>query len=288
MTFDEKKLNLVVPKILIFYFAFLFCQILSGQNMINGVIKDKDSHHPVPYASIYVPQKGYGVLGDADGNFQFDLTKLDKTDSVRISAIGYEILILTKEDLTKYDVHLLFLKPLTYEIQEVEVKPRKQKYLGTIKYSKKNCSAFAGEDPNWRGKQVAIRANNEEDVKVFVESFGFYIVKNEYNDSLTFRVMLYEIGDKGLPGKTFLQKPVIFKTNIKQGEVLIDLKEYNIVRTGDFFISLECLEETMESAKFCFAGSIKVPSYFKSSAFGRWGKVKGGGADLNLKVSYKK
>jgi len=274
--------------VLSFCSTFIFLQIGFTQNLITGTIKDKVTNQPVPFASLYVSIGGYGVLGNEDGTFKLELSKLDKNDTVKISAIGYENLWITRSDLNASNNNVFYMTPLVYDIQEVEVKPKKHKYLGTIKYSKKNCSAFAGEDPNWKGKQVAIRANNEEGVKVYVESFDFYIIKNEYADSLTFRVMLYQIGDKGLPGQTFLQKPIIFKTNVKQGEVFVDLKEYNIIRTGDFFISLECLEESMESAKFCFAGSIKVASYFKSSAFGRWGKVKGGGADLNLKVSYKK
>jgi len=100
--------------------------------------------------------------------------------------------------------------------------------------------------------------------------------------------MLYPIAENGYPGPTFLRRPIIFKTNIKQGEVRVDLTEYDISYTGDFFISLECLEESMEASKFCFAGSIKVPSYFKTSMFTKWGRVKGGGGDFNLKVKYKK
>lgn len=264
------------------------CRIGFAQNTTTIVVKDKDTKLSVPYASIYNLRSGYGVLSDANGSFQLDLTKIDQTDSIRVSAIGYETFVITREDFSKSQISVFYLRPIIYEMNEVKVKPKKKKVLGTSKYSKTNCTAFAGEDSNWRGKQVAIRANNDDGIKVYLESFGFYIVKNEYQDSLTFRVMLYEIGDKEMPGKTFLQKPIIFKTMANQGEVLVDLKQYDITRTGDFFISLECLEDTMESSKFCFAGSIKIPSYFKSSAFGRWGKVKGGGADLNLKVSYKK
>ena len=109
-----------------------------------------------------------------------------------------------------------------------------------------------------------------------------------YPDSLQFRLMLYTVDAKGYPGETFLKKPILFKTNVKQGEVQVDLKEYYLTATGDFFISLECLEEKMESSKFCFAGSIKVPSFVKTSAFAKWVRVKGGGGDFNVKVSYVK
>ncbi|HEX7414236.1 MAG TPA: hypothetical protein VF411_09340, partial [Bacteroidia bacterium] len=70
--------------------------------------------------------------------------------------------------------------------------------------------------------------------------------------------------------------------------VQVNLKDYLISTTRDFFISLECLEEKMESGKFCFAGSIKVPSFVKTSPFAKWVRVKGGGGDFNVKVSYVK
>jgi hypothetical protein len=172
---------------------------------------------------------------------------------------------------------------MVYDLTEIKVKPKKSVILGTYKYSTKNCTAFTGKTGNWKGEQAAIQANNPEDVTVYFETFSFYVVKNLYHDSLQFRVMLYRVAENGRPGSTFLKKPILFKTNSKQGEVNVDLKPYDIVHTGDFFISLECLEDEMDASKFCFAGSIKVPSYFKS-AFGRWGKVKGGGGDFNVKV----
>jgi len=173
-------------------------------------------------------------------------------------------------------------------LKEVEISAKNSGYtiLGTGKYSTGICTAFAGENNNWKGEQAAIQANNKITTPVYIESFGFYIVKNTYPDSLQFRIMFYDIDEKGYPGKTFLKKPILFKTNVKQGEVKIDLKEYYIITTGDFFISLECLEEKMESTKFCFSGSIKVPSFCKTSAFGKWVRVKGGGGDFNVKVSF--
>lgn len=280
--------NQILKTFLSIIISFIFSYSAFTQNTVTGTIKDKNTGEPISYAAVFVFQKASGTVTNENGVFEMTITKFSKSDSVEIYLIGYNSLFLTINDLIKNNNGTFYLEETAYEVQEVTIKPRKHKMLGTSKYSKTNCSAFAGEDPNWRGKQVAIRANNEAGLKVYLESFQFYIVKNEYIDSLTFRIMLYEVNEKEMPGKTFLKQPIVFKTNIKQGEVSVDLKEYNISTTGDFFISLECLEETMESSKFCFAGSIRVASYFKTSAFSRWGKVKGGGADLNIKVSYQK
>jgi hypothetical protein len=176
------------------------------------------------------------------------------------------------------------------KLEEVVIKSTKvkRKVLGTSKYSTRNCSAFMGTDGNWKGEEAAIRANNEKGKYVFIENFNFYIIQNKYEDSLVFRLMLYSVTDKNLPGQTFLKKPIIFKTAIKQGVVNVDLKNYNITYNDDFFISLECLMDKMDQTKFCFAGSVKVPSYVKTSTFMNWYRVRGGGADLNVTVSYLK
>jgi len=255
---------------------------------VTGKVLDVNTHSPVAYAAIGNQILGVGTLCDADGTFTLDYSKIDVTDTIKVFAIGYEIYATTVQQAVKNTTGIIYLKPVTYELEEVKIKPKQSKYLGTYKYTKNNCSAFAGTSGNWKGNQAAIKANNKEGVKVYLESFGFYIIKNEYSDSLTFRMMLYSMDANGYPGPTFLKQPVIFKTNVKQGEVRVDLKPYQITTTGDFFISLECLEDEMESAKFCFAGTIDIPSYFKNSAFSKWGKVKGGGGDFNLKVSYSK
>jgi hypothetical protein len=266
------------------------CQLLRAQQIINGVVKDEQSLNPVPFATIGMTGKHFGTLTNEKGDFELSTPYFSDADTLKISAIGYETISLAKEEVRGIKNKILLLKPIAYELNEVKVKPLKvrTKILGTEDYSKKNCTAFMGENENWKGEQAAIKAGNKEGQTVYIEEFGFYIIKNDYPDSLKFRIMFYEVGAKGYPSKTFLKKPIVFKTNVKQGEVKVDLKDYSVSTTGDFFISLECLEAKMEAAKFCYAGSVGVPSFYKTTAYGRWGRVKGGGGDFNVKVSYVK
>ncbi|MGZ3930347.1 MAG: carboxypeptidase-like regulatory domain-containing protein [Bacteroidia bacterium] len=257
---------------------------------ISGTIIDQTTNAPVPFASVGFAGKHTGTLGDEQGRFEFRPPAISDTDSLKITAIGYTTLTVSKSELAGWQNKTVYLKPAAYNLAEIKVKPKNVKYktLGTSAYSKKNCTAFIGENSNWKGEQVSILAGNKEGAYVYIEEFAFYIIKNEYHDSLKFRLMLYTVNASGFPGPTFLEKPVVFKTLVKQGEVRIDLRQYNINTSGNFFISLECLEEKMESAKFCFAGSYDVASFYKTTPFGAWGKVRGGGADLNVLVSYVK
>lgn len=268
------------------FLAFLiFFHFGFSQHTISGVVKDGNTQQSIPFASVGISGTQFGTLCDANG--KFELTLRSSADTVRISSIGYSNLVVAGRELKQKE---FYLKPEAYILPEVKVSSaaRTYKTLGTEKYSKAICTAFSGEGNNWRGEQAAIQAHNTSHKTVFLESFGFYIIKNEYADSLQFRIMLYEVNPTGYPGATFLKKPILFKTNIKQGECRIDLKDYNITTNKDFFISLECLEEKMEATKFCFAGSIKVPSFVKTTPFGNWIRVKGGGGDFNVKVSWEK
>lgn len=271
----------------LFYFVILH-HIGFSQNIISGTVNDNTTQQAIPFPSVGIAGTHLGTIGDANGKFELSIKNF--SDTLRISSIGYSNLLLTGNELKTNFGKTVYLKPEAYNLNEVQVRAKKLNYitLGTDNYSKNICTAFIGENANWRGEQAAIRANNKETDTAYLESFGFYIIKNDYIDSLQFRLMLYTVDTTGFPGKTFLKKPILFKTNVKQGEVRVDLKNYFIKTPSDFFISLECLEQKMEMSKFCFAGSIKVPSFVKPSAFGKWTRVKGGGGDFNIKVSYAK
>jgi hypothetical protein len=274
---------------------YLFCFLLAGsigfsQTTIVGTIKDSSTQQVIPFASVGMAGTQQSTLSDKNGYFELTVKQLADFDTLRIFSIGYTGLFVAGNQLKNKPTQQFYLKPMLYDLAAIIVKSKNQGYttLGTSKYSTSVCTAFIGENNNWRGEQVAIKAINKQDSTVFLESFGFYIIKNEYEDSLQFRIMLYEVNHFGYPGNTFLKRPILFKTNTKQGEVRINLSDYGITTKGDFFISLECLENKMEASKFCFAGSIKVPSFYKTTAFGKWGRVKGGGGDFNVKVSYLK
>jgi hypothetical protein len=182
------------------------------------------------------------------------------------------------------------LDPYMEQLSEVNIKAGKvrRKVVGCKSFHKTSCTAFVGSEANWKGAEAAIRANYTEGAMAKIEDFSFFIVRNNYDDSLAFRLMLYYVNDWNLPGKTFLAKPVIFKTAVKNGVVHIALKDKNIFTDKDFFISLECLMDKMEAEKFCFAGSIETPSFVRLHAFSKWSRVRGGGADFSITVSYQK
>ncbi len=262
-----------------------------GQTKIAGFVSDSASATGIEFASIGILGKALGTLSNEKGNFEFTFTNDLLKDTLRVSAIGYRPVSFLVSDFIKLASHNVALAFQATELEEVSVKSKKIKYdyLGNTKYTKNNCSGFIKNNSNWKGSEAAILAGNKVGRTVTIESFAFYVIQNKYPDSLKFRLMFYEASDKKFPRyKTFLRKPLVFKMGTKQGEFILDLKNYNIVTSKDFFISLECLEDEMDITKFCYAGSTDTHSFVKPSAFARWNKVWRGGGDFNVKVSYVK
>lgn len=271
-------------------FLLLFSAFLVAQKPYNATVIDEGTKVGISFASIGIKGKNIGTVANETGNFELNIAKCDEDDSLLVSAIGYKTKGFTVSEIRQARTKIISLEPAAVKLDEVVVKSNKtkRKILGTAKYSTRNCSAFMGTEGNWKGEEAAIRAYNEKGRFIFIEDFNFYIIQNKYEDSLVFRLMLYSVNGKNLPGQTFLKKPIVFRTAVKQGVVHVDLKDYNITYNDDFFISLECLMDKMDQTKFCFAGSAKVPSYVKTSTFMNWYRVRGGGADLNVTVSYLK
>lgn len=276
-------------KYLLLFLAFT--ANLAAQQKVSGVITDKTTNKPISFASIGIVGKQVGTLSDENGVFELILAEDQKKDTLKVYAIGYKPQIFYAPDLIKELNKKMSLEALPTQLEEVVVKSKKIKYkiLGTNKYSKNNCSGFVKNTNNWKGSESALKINNKDGRQVLMETFSFFIIQNKYADSLTFRLMFYEAADTKwqYPStRPFMKKPIIFKVGQKQGEFTLNIKDYGVYTSKDFYVSLECLMDEMEITKFCYAGSYDSPSFVKAAAFSKWTQIRGGGPDFNVKVSY--
>ncbi len=276
-----------MKKVLIF---LCISQFAIAQIVIKGKVIDKSNNEPVSFASIGVKGRSFGTVCDENGNFELKVGTVIDSDSLKISAIGYLTKAIVMASAKNLNNEKISLNPASIQLSEVKVKPQKtvQKVLGNKNYNENVCMSFQGPEGSWKGAEVSIKANNKRNRLVFLEDFNFYIVKNLYKDSLTFRLNLYKEDKNGMPGENLLRKPIVFRTKIKEGVLTVNLKNYFINTDGDFFISLECLEEKIDKEIFCFSGALAGPSYVKMSTFADWQKIPFGGVDLNVTVSYQK
>lgn len=274
----------------IIVFLFTLHNAFSGiaQYSISGKIVDADKKEGIEFASIGSLQQKTAVLSDEHGNFKLTLKNNLPSDSIKFYAIGYAELVLPISALKQSQL-IIELKPSAVELGEVTIDSKKlyQKKIGVTKYDKLNCAGFMPLEDNWKGLETAIRLPNKDHKLFIVKDFNFYIIKNTFTDSLTFRLNFYS-SNKYYPTKNILKRSIIFKTAIKQGEFTINLMDYNIKAYDDFYVSLECLMDKVNIADFCFAGEISEPSYVRANAVYKWKKIRGGGAAFNVTVLYSK
>jgi hypothetical protein len=84
----------IINTFLIIVSLFIAFQASSQIKKINGVIRDKQSDEPIPFGSVYFKLSGKGVLTDTAGRFSFSLDKWIANDTIRISSVGYNVVLI--------------------------------------------------------------------------------------------------------------------------------------------------------------------------------------------------
>jgi hypothetical protein len=267
---------------------FFLTTFLNAQTIISGKLID-DKNMGIAYASIGSIKTNVAALSDEKGFFTLELKEYNETDSIKIYAIGFKERYIPIIQLQTSGLNELRLWPDERTLEAVEVTAKKlyRKKVGVVKYDKTNCSGFVGIGNNWKGVETAIRIPNPNKQLLKIVDFQFFVIKNTLADSLTFRLNFYSASDF-YPTKNILKNSIIFRTVVKQGEVSLDLSNYDIRVYDDFFISLECLMEKVDISQFCFAGQNNEASYIREDVFKKWKKVRGGGGAFNVSVLYQK
>lgn len=274
---------------------FLISQAGAAQLKLAGYTCDRAGKKPLGFVSIGIVGTSVGTLSDHNGKFELSVPMAISSDSLLFFTIGYRPVRFKCQELAGRGGDSIFLEQLPRQLDEVQVVSKKLNYkvLGTTRYSKNTCTGFASMDGNWRGSESAILVRNNH--AALLEAFSFFVMRNTYEDSIPFRLTFYglppqdpdpkaEIGS--CVGPTFLKKAIIFKLGTRHGQFTLPLRDHSIYARGDFFISLECLINDMDIARFCYTSSSRVPGYFKVKLFNSWRRTPGEGPDFNVKISY--
>jgi hypothetical protein len=104
---------------------FAFSEPVPDQN-IKGVVLDAQNNEPIPYASIFLPDYGYGTKTNSKGEFNISVNDFILSKNLaKVSCIGYKTAFVS---LTKTSDNIITIKLVeeTQNLQEVTVK--KQRY----------------------------------------------------------------------------------------------------------------------------------------------------------------
>jgi len=103
-------------------FVLMCCSQLLAQ--ITGVLKDAKTGEPIMYANVFYEGKGVGGITDMDGRFEVD--KFPEWKELTFSSVGYDTKRVPIDHKTKEMI--VELNPSEYTLNEVIVKPKRQKY----------------------------------------------------------------------------------------------------------------------------------------------------------------
>jgi hypothetical protein len=130
---------------LLFFPARLFAQQLSG------VVLDKNTRLPVPYATVM----GANTLTATSADGRFYITNISPGDSVKITSIGYKSYKLGF-DLSTPQLVTVYLQPTSILLQDVLVKLKHDPKLDSVRVRKEFASVFAYERPKFKDMFVTV------------------------------------------------------------------------------------------------------------------------------------
>jgi hypothetical protein len=95
---------------------------------VSGVVTNKKSGKPVPFAAIHVPCSSTGTISNYEGVFELNLPSEFIADTLMVSCIGYNPEIILSEDFLMGPV-TTELAPTKFQIEELIVRPEEPKEL---------------------------------------------------------------------------------------------------------------------------------------------------------------
>ena len=109
-------------------FAIFLClaMIQAQPRRITGVVKDKQSDEPIPFASVILKLSHKGVLTDSAGRFSIDLAGVLANDSLSVLSVGYKVFTYPLK---------AFMDSLNLEIK-IEVLPPSGEVVVKSKYNR--------------------------------------------------------------------------------------------------------------------------------------------------------
>lgn len=122
-----KRMRAIVFKCL-FIVGFFFTLFIANAQYkkITGVVKDKQSDEPIPFASAVLKLNGSGSLTDTIGKFSFLVDKLITPDTLQILSVGYKPVLIP----------LLFSKDSFFVEVKLEVLPPNGEAVVKSKYNR--------------------------------------------------------------------------------------------------------------------------------------------------------
>ncbi|MDI1254789.1 MAG: carboxypeptidase-like regulatory domain-containing protein [Flavobacterium sp.] len=263
---NSRKVNMI-KALQIIVFLIVSTVGLQAQVVFEGIVKDIDTKENIAYVNIGILNKNVGTVTDVAGKFSIPLDGKYDDETLKISIIGYKSRDFKvgnfKKEYTKNSV--IYLEKNIAELKEVVINGNLKTAVLGNPIGKKGMSA--GFIKNLPGNEIGIPVKIKKS-PTYIEAFHAMVAYNNYKD-LKFRINFYDLKD-GKPNNTILTENIIATSNIKNGELTIDLSGYNIVAESDFFMSIELIENLGEGGLHFLVDEDGPRIMSRAASHGKW------------------
>ena len=211
----------------------------SAAQTFSGVVIDKRTSLPLPYASLGVKGKSIGGIADKTGQFTINISQANDKDSITISYIGYESATLLIKNFVPNNITQIRLKPKAIELEEVIVVAKLNLViLGNSTYN----SDFTGwgDYTSSRGRSRGLKIEPKE-FPIKITEFDVRLKDNDF-DSVKLRLHIYNNNPNVDSAKELLPENVFFNAVKNQHWVNVNLENYNIRMSKPLWVSVEWVD----------------------------------------------
>ena len=203
---------------------------------ISGVVVNKSSGQPVPYANIWIEGENIGISSEEDGSFRLNVKAVDYAKKYLItSCMGYVTLRSEVSD----SIMKVELSPTSYLLKEVflfQAKNTSTTKIGLLDRNHIN---------RWLGaispEMIAHFYPYTDDFKKFPFLKKIILVSDSKINTAQFHLRLFEVSAAGEPGNDLIE-PLIGYGVKGKNYVTVDLTDQNFrVPEKGFFVACEWL-----------------------------------------------
>ncbi len=249
----------------LFTVLILIWSLSSFSQTITGIVADKNTQQPIMYANIGVIGKSVGTVSNEKGQFNLTIPPTLKSDTLKISVVGYESFISSIQHIASTAADTIYLNQAIINLQEVVIKPNNwvPKTFGVTTNTESVTVGFSG---NALGFEGGILMKNKH--QAFLKNVKLHF-KSSY-DTLFYRINIYkQIGKKNF--EHILTEPIYFEVTkaALTYPVIVDLTDYNLVVEGKFLVTMEIVKDLGEGDLY-YSGALLRKTYGRETSQDLW------------------
>ena len=249
--------------------ALFLSQTIFSQNIIQGTVTNKKSGEPLAYVNIGIKGKNVGTVSDSKGNYELNIKDSNLTDALTFSMLGFEVKEISISALKIGEANNIKLNETAYKLDEVIITDKELKTRKSGVKARKDWTN-SGFTSNELGNEIGTRININK-VPAVIEKVKFRIAYSKF-DTVFLRMNIYNVVDDE-PSENLLKQNVFLTTTIKNGDVEVDLSQYNISIDSDIIVTLELVKHLGKGGLMFTSRKLsKGGVYFRNTSLGDWHK----------------